>query len=90
MRITEIDKQFEQYSKYRLAKWPVYFPRIHCEMVCLVNWSGLHKIMHHPDVRYFSIKPNINVNGVNLFAVGFPSKDAKITGYEVKVKYLTK
>ena len=86
----EIDKQFKEYSEYTLTRFPCFFPRIHCEMVCLVDWSGLNKIMHHPDVRYFSMKTNLKLDGIKLFAVGFTSKKAKIKGYEVKVKYLTK
>lgn len=89
MQLTILDENLKKYGTWKFQKFPMYFPRQNLKMVCLVNWSELGKMMHHPDVRYFSIRPNITVNGEKLFAVGF-EKQAGISRFKVKLKYLNK
>jgi hypothetical protein len=87
--ITVLDEQLKKYGNWRYSKFPLYFPRFGLKMICMVSWQDLNKIVKDPQVRYFSIKPNLTIDDESLFAVGFENV-TKISDYNVKIKYLTK
>lgn len=82
MRLEIIDDRIEEHRKTRFTA--TYFPKNECESIAFMNFDNLKVAMHDSDVKYFTIKSPVKINGENLYAVGFTTKTPKIKHLDVK------